>query len=299
MRRIGAAILLFLTAACRLPIEDGALLKVDAYAEETPVVKTAVLRLKNKKIRKNNLEYKQLYRKLAPVLERKGYRLVPENGNPAVILNLTFGVQLTNYLRYRYSIAEPSEASVDEFDAMVSSLYARTKLYSKFLRLRAVDASRPERELWKVQVVKEDAAEDFRSAQDALLYLLNRYIEKDSIVQLNGDLLTTELFQRFVQNLSVTEVDYTRYEPMERKAVYRQKLQSDLDAHAAEFKACGVKGRIKAVFEPSAFGTLLSFETRPKLGDARLCAAETLENLLPPPVGIPEHESFEVVLPAE
>ena len=74
-------------------------------------------------------------------------------------MNLTFGVQLTNYLRYRYSIAEPSEASVDEFDAMVSSLYARTKLYSKFLRLRAVDASRPERELWKVQVVKEDTAE--------------------------------------------------------------------------------------------------------------------------------------------
>lgn len=58
MRRIGAAILLFLTTACQLPIEDGALLKVDAYAEEIPAVKTAVLRLKNRKIRKNNLEYK-------------------------------------------------------------------------------------------------------------------------------------------------------------------------------------------------------------------------------------------------
>jgi hypothetical protein len=35
------------------------------------------------------------------------------------------------------------------------------------------------------------------------------------------------------------------------------------------------------------------------LGDERICAAETLENMLAPPVGIPEHESFEVVLPSE
>lgn len=47
------------------------------------------------------------------------------------------------------------------------------------------------------------------------------------------------------------------------------------------------------------FGTLLSFETNPALGDERICAAETLENMLAPPVGIPEHESFEVVLPSE
>lgn len=49
MRWIKAIMLLLLTAACHLPAEDGALLKVDAYAEETPAVKTAVLRLKNKK----------------------------------------------------------------------------------------------------------------------------------------------------------------------------------------------------------------------------------------------------------
>lgn len=298
MRRIKAIMLLLLTAACHLPAEDGALLKVDAYAEETPAVKTAVLRLKNKKIRENSLEYKQFLRKLEPVLNRKGYRLVSDGENPAVVLNLTFGVQLTDYLRYRYAVNIPS-VRIADWDASIASLYARTRLYSKFLYLRALDSADSKREYWKVTVIKEDFAEDFRSAQNALLYLLDRYIEKDSIIRLNGKVLATELYQRFVQNLDAAEVDYSRYEPMERKAAYGRNLQNAVNARAAEFKACGIGKKVKVVFEPSLFGTLLSFETNPALGDERICAAETLENMLAPPVGIPEHESFEVVLPSE
>lgn len=299
MRRIKALIMLLLTAACSLPIEDGASLKVDAFAEETPAVKTAVLRLKNKKIRENSLEYKQFLRKLEPVLNRNGYRLVSACDNPAVVLNLTFGVQLTDYLRYRYSVND-SAARVVDWDATMAALYARTRLYSKFLRLRAVDAADSKREYWKVTVIKEDFAEDFRSAQNDLLYLLDRYIEKDSTIRLNGKVPATELYQRFVQNLDAAEVDYSRYEPMERKAAYGRDLQNAVNARAAEFESCGVRQKIKVVFEPSLFGTLLSFQTNPALsGNERVCVAEKLENLLPPPVGIPEHESFVVVLPSE
>lgn len=110
----------------------------------------------------------------------------------------------------------------------------------------------------------------------------------------------TELYQRFVQNLDAAEVDYSRYEPMERKAAYGRDLQNAVNARAAEFESCGVRQKIKVVFEPSLFGTLLSFQTNPALdGNERVCVAEKLENLLPPPVGIPEHESFVVVLPSE
>lgn len=237
-------------------------------------------------------------RKLEPVLNRKGYRLVSDGENPAVVLNLTFGVQLTDYLRYRYAVNIPS-VRIADWDASIASLYARTRLYSKFLYLRALDSADSKREYWKVTVIKEDFAEDFRSAQNALLYLLDRYIEKDSIIRLNGKVLATELYQRFVQNLDAAEVDYSRYEPMERKAAYGRDLQNAVNARAAEFKACGIGKKVKVVFEPSLFGTLLSFETNPALGDERICAAETLENMLAPPVGIPEHESFEVVLPSE
>ena len=297
MRRIKAIMLLLLTAACHLPAEDGALLKVDAYAEETPAVKTAVLRLKNKKIRENSLEYKQFLRKLEPVLNRKGYRLVSDGENPAVVLNLTFGVQNTGSFSVKYGFDTPDEPHpYEEIPGLLSSIYTRKKLYSKFVKLTAVDAAHPKRELWKVKVVKEDASEDFRSAQNELLYLLSKYIETDSSEQIDGTVMDTELYQRFEMKQSAAETDLSLNAGMERKWAYEKRLRDRLRAEQTKFVRCGLKTKTAAVLDVSSFGFLTEIEFRPDIRDARIrsCVSDTVESFLPPPVGIPKGERFSV-----
>lgn len=288
-------VLLLLLTGCRLPSESGAILKADAYSGEIPTDKTAILRLQNRIIRENSLEYRQFYPKVAELLKQKGYRIVDKTAPHAVVIKLYFGVQKTNYLRGRYSIGTTEELPFsDEAFMRMLSVYKKINLYSKFLRVIAVDAKNPKRELWKIKIVKEDEAEDFRSAQYELLYLLSRYMERDSTIQLQGNLLKNEVYQRFVQNISPAQTDLTAYLPMELKSDYAKYLQEIIRANPKTFAACGIKSPVWARFEVSPFGTLNAFETNAAERD---CLANALESLLPAPVGVPEHETYTVTVP--
>ncbi|MBS6473485.1 MAG: hypothetical protein KH347_04455 [Acetobacter sp.] len=262
-------VLLLLLTGCRLPSESGAILKADAYSGEIPTDKTAILRLQNRIIRENSLEYRQFYPKVAELLKQKGYRIVDKTAPHAVVIKLYFGVQKTNYLRGRYSIGTTEELPFSD-DALMRmlSVYKKINLYSKFLRVIAVDAKNPKRELWKIKIVKEDEAEDFRSAQYELLY--------------------------FVQNISPAQTDLTAYLPMELKSDYAKYLQEIIRANPQTFAACGIKSPVWARFEVSPFGTLNAFETNAAERD---CLANALESLLPAPVGVPEHETYTVTVP--
>lgn len=288
-------LLLLLLSGCRLPSESGAVLKADAYSDEIPADKTAVLRLQNRIVRENNLEFRQFYPKLERLLKQKGYRIVDKSNPHAVVIKLYFGVQRTNYVSGRYSVGTAERLSFsDDMLMRILSVYKKTNLYSKFLRVVAVDAKNPKRELWKVKIVKEDDAEDFRSAQYELLYLLARYMERDSTVQLRGKLLKNEVYQRFVHNVSPARTDLTAYLPMELKNDYEKNLQNIVRANPQAFAACGIKLPVWARFEVSPFGTLKAFETDAAERD---CLADALESLLPAPVGVPEHETYSVTVP--
>lgn len=301
---------ILLLASCQLPSEDGMNLKVDAFLGEIPANKTAVIQLQNRSIKENSLEYKQFYRKLKPVLEAKGYEIVSQDQKPDVILKLYFGSQQTNYLRERSKVTgvgSQESAPFDEPTAVVTASYARTALYSKFLRMTAVDAKNPTKELWKIQIVKEDSAEDFRSAQDPLLYLFSLYAEKDSKRQIDGKLLSSEFYQRFVHKLSPAEADPYIYLPAERKHDYERRLQAKINAHATDFEKCGLKEKHLVDFEVSAFGSFSTFrptktysfpaETLPE--KVRICLADVLEPLLEPPLDIPTDEVMTIKLPFE
>lgn len=292
-------LLLLFLAGCQLPAENGTPLKVDAYSAEIPADKTAVVRLQNKIIRQNSLEYRDFYPKLKAVLTEKGYRIVSENQPHAVVLKLYFGVRRTNYWNGRYSIGKTSKPSAysDDVFAQVLSVYKKTNLYSKFLRVVAVDAGNPKRELWKVTAVKEDEAEDFRSAQYELLYLFSRYAERDSLLQIRGNLSGNEVYQRFIRKVSPAQTDMTAYLPMELKSDYQKWLQNKVNACAKIFVPCGLKAGTWARFELSAFGTVEFFETNADSERAKSCLAETLESLVLAPVGIPKDETYTVVIP--
>ena len=293
--RIKGLIILLLTAGCSLAAEDGVSLKVDAFAEETPAVKTAVVRLMTKKIRENSLEYKQFYRKLKPVLEARGYDLTSDR--PAVVIKLTFGVQNTGSFSAKYGFDTPDDPHpYEEIPGLLSSVYMRRKLYSKFVKLTAVDAAHPKRELWKVKAVKEDASEDFRSAQNELLYLLSKYIETDSSEQIKGTVSDTELYQRFELKQSAAETDLSANAGMERKLAYEKRLRDRLRAERKKFVRCGLKTKTAAVLDVSSFGFLTEIRFAPDIRDARVrsCVADTVESLLPPPIAIPSGERFSV-----
>lgn len=288
-------LILFLTG-CEIVADDVSVLKADAYLDEVPSDKTAVLQLQNKKIRENNLEYIQFYRKLVPILQEKGYRIVDKNQPHSVVLKLYFGVAATNFAHMRFGVQEqmnePAEA--EELNPSLSAIYTRVKLYSKFLRLTAVDARNPKRELWKVIFSKEDPAEDFRSAQYDLLYLFSRYMEKDSTFQITGKIPDAEIYQRFILHLSPEKTDLSVYMPMERKNDYQQRLQAKIDANPEMFADCGLKNPAKVRFELSALGTIRALKTS---ADNKECLAEKLENMLSAPIGIPENEMFVVKIP--
>ena len=285
-----------LLAACQAPIDDGSILKVDAYFDGIPADKTAVIVLQNKQIRKNNLEYVQFYRKLIPILKEKGYRPVDENQPHAVILKLYFGVQNAGYLRSRYGVEEKAEpAAADELQPLLSALYTRTRLYAKFLRLTAVDARDPSRELWKIVIIKEGAKSDFRSAQYELLYLLSRYMERDSSVQISGNLPYSEVYQRFVKKLSPSSMDTALYMPMENKYAYAERMQKKINANPAVFAPCGMTEKVEIVFRVSDFGTITYFKAALP-DEMRNCVFQALESLTEPPIDIPADEAFIVYL---
>ena len=73
---------------CQLPIEEKIPVSVDSYLGKVPPVKTAVIHLMNEDMSKEDIEYRQFYRELKPVLESKGYRF---RAPSAVILRLKFG----------------------------------------------------------------------------------------------------------------------------------------------------------------------------------------------------------------
>lgn len=104
---IAAAILL---TGCVLSEGEAFRLKADAYLETVPENRSASVRLMTKKLRENNLEYKQFYRKLKSVLEARGYDLTSDR--PAVEIKLTFGVQNTGSFSAKYGFDTPDDASV-------------------------------------------------------------------------------------------------------------------------------------------------------------------------------------------
>ena len=291
---------LLLLAGCRLPEEDAAMLKTDAYLETVPADKRAVVRLTAENLSENSLEYKQFCRKLTAVLQSKGYDTNADT--PAVIINLDFGVKNTNTLHVKYGFNTPEKPhSYDEVSGSLTSVYTRRKLYSKFVKLTAVDAARPKRELWKVEAVKEDAAEDFRSAQNELLYLLSKYIEADSSEQIKGTVLDTELYQRFVLKLSAGETDLSLNAGMEQKREYEKRLRERLKTENAQFVRCGLNRKTTAVLDVSSFGFLTEIEFNPSIADTRVrsCVADLVESFLPPPVGVPNGERFSVEMLSE
>mgnify|MGYP007008497461 FL=1 len=285
---------LLLLAGCRLPEEDAAMLKTDAYLETVPADKRAVVRPTAENLSENSLEYKQFCRKLTAVLQSKGYDTNADT--PAVIINLDFGVKNTNTLHVKYGFNTPEKPhSYDEVSGSLASVYTRRKLYSKFVKLTAVDAARP-----KVEVVKEDAAEDFRSAQNELLYLLSKYIEADSSEQIKGTVLDTELYQRFVLKLSAGETDLSLNAGMEQKRAYEKRLRERLKTENAQFVRCGLNRKTTAVLDVSSFGFLTEIEFNPSIADTRVrsCVADLVESFLPPPVGVPNGERFSVTVGA-
>lgn len=289
---IAAAILL---TGCVLSEGEAFKLKADAYLETVPENRSASVRLMTKKLRENSLEYKQFYRKLKSVLEARGYDLTSDR--PAVEIKLTFGVQNTGSFSAKYGFDTPDEPHpYEEIPGLLSSIYTRKKLYSKFVKLTAVDAAHPKRELWKVKVVKEDASEDFRSAQNELLYLLSKYIETDSSEQIDGTVMDTELYQRFEMKQSAAETDLSLNAGMERKRAYEKRLRDRLRAERTKFVRCGLKTKTAAVLDVSSFGFLTEIEFRPDIRDTRIrsCVSDTVESFLPPPVGIPKGERFSV-----
>ena len=295
----------FLTAGCQLPIEKDIPISVDSYLRKVPAVKTAIIHLKNEKMSKEDIEYLQFFDKLKPILTAKGYRLT----NPAaVILRLEFGVKKEKQVSIKSTIdtAEYNHP-IDEPSVLPTTQYNRYDTYEKYISLTAVPAENDKQPLWKTTVSLKDYASDFRSAQDKLLYLLSHFIEKDSGRQISANLTDTEFYQRYALNYSAAEASALFVTEPEMRRRYLRALQSRVDAHAADFKKCGLTEKREISFMVSPFGTLPSFgvkETFNILGmpveeKVRACIAEYLEPLLEPPHDLDTTQPMTVVIPVQ
>lgn len=278
-------------------------MSVDSYLSRTPVVKTAVIHLMNEDLSKDDIEYRQFYKKLKPVLESKGYRLTTP---AAVILRLNFGVVKEGSTSIRSNIDTADVIHpIDEPSILATTMYDRKPVYEKFISLTAVQAGKEDRQYWKVRVSKKDYASDFRSAEDKLLYLLSHFIEKDSGRQVEADLSDTEFYQRYVLKYSAAEASSNFVTEPEVKRQYLRKLQMRINAHAQDFRKCGLTEVREVSFMVSPFGTLPAFgfkETFDILGmpvneKVRSCIAKYFEPLLEPPHDIDTTQPLTVKIP--
>lgn len=278
-------------------------MSVDSYLSRTPVVKTAVIHLMNEDLSKDDIEYRQFYKKLKPVLESKGYRLTTP---AAVILRLNFGVVKEGSTSIRSNIDTADVIHpIDEPSILATTMYDRKPVYEKFISLTAVQAGKEDRQYWKVRVSKKDYAPDFRSAEDKLLYLLSHFIEKDSGRQVEADLSDTEFYQRYVLKYSAAEASSNFVTEPEVKRQYLRKLQMRINAHAQDFRKCGLTEVREVSFMVSPFGTSPAFgfkETFDILGmpvneKVRSCIAKYFEPLLEPPHDIDTTQPLTVKIP--
>ncbi len=278
-------------------------MSVDSYLNRTPNVKTAVIHLMNEDISREDIEYQQFIKKLKPVLESKGYRF---SSSAAVILRLKFGVIKEGSTSIRSNIDTADVIHpIDEPSILATTMYDRKPVYEKFISLTAVQAGKEDRQYWKVRVSKKDYASDFRSAEDKLLYLLSHFIEKDSGRQVEADLSDTEFYQRYVLKYSAAEASSSFVTEPEVKRQYLRKLQMRINAHAQDFRKCGLTEVREVSFMVSPFGTLPAFgfkETFDILGmpvneKVRSCIAKYFEPLLEPPHDIDTTQPFTVKIP--
>lgn len=293
----------FLIIGCQLPIEKDIPLSVDSYLRRVPAVKTAVIHLANEKMSKDDIEYLQFFEKLKPILTAKGYRLK----NPAaVVLRLEFGVKEEKQVSIKSTI-DTYEYShpIDEPSVLPVTQYNRLNVYEKYISLTAIQTGKDETPLWKTTVSLKDYAPDFRSAQDKLLYLLSHFIEKDSGRQISANLSDTEFYQRYALNYSAAEASSLFVTEPEMRRRYLRELQIKADAHAADFKKCGLTEKREVAFMISPFGTLPSFgfkETFKILGTpidekVRSCIARYLEPLLEPPHDLDTTQPMSIIIP--
>ena len=295
----------FLIAGCQLPIEKDIPVSVDAYLRKVPPVKTAVVHLVNEKMTVDDIEYLQFFDKLKPILMSKGYRLT----NPAaLILRLEFGVKKEKQVSVKSTIDTMKyDHPADEPSVLPTTQYNRLDEFEKYISLTAVQSGRNETPLWKTTVSLKDYAPDFRSAQDKLLYLLSRFIERDSGRRISANLTDTEFYQRYKLNYSAAEASALFVTEPEMRRRYLDELQKRVNTHAADFKKCGLAEKREIAFMISPFGTLPSFGFKetfnisgtPVKEKIRECIARSLEPLLEPPHDLDTDQPMSVVIPAQ
>ena len=286
-----------------MPIEEKIPMSVDSYLTRVPIIKTAVIYLTNEDVTKDDIEYQQLFQKLKPVLESKGYRLTTPS---AVILRLNFGVKKDSIVSIKSTIfTTEADRLINDRDLQAASQYDRKVVYEKFISLTAVQAGKEGRPFWKVTVSKKDFAPDFRSAQDKLLYLLSHFIEKDSGRLVSADLSDTEFYQRYVLKYSAAEASSLFVTEPEMRRQYIKRLQIKVNAHAGDFKKCGLTEKREVSFMISPFGTLPAFDFKetfnilgmPVAEKVRSCIAKYFEPLLEPPHDIDTTQPLTVEIP--
>ena len=291
-----------------MPMKDGDLMSVDAYVNEIPSVKTSVLRLDNKDLNLKDLEVVELIDRLRPVLKSKGYVPVSGNERPEVVLRLFFGVRQDGSRAKKYSFDSSDTPTMpygenDTYTADMTTLYFRDKLYRKILKMTAEDQKG--RQFWKITVEKEDENDDFRSSQEQLLYLFDKFIERDTHKRLTGRLSRSEFDQRRRKSLSAAKSAESYYAPAENRNDYERRLQNKINANSDAFRACGLDGKTRFYFDVSAFGTLPSFDPSTVTGLKTLsteeadCIAKTIEPMLEPPEGVSTPLNVSVFLPSE
>lgn len=284
------------------------MMSVDSYVDRIPDSKTAVLRLENKDMTAKDLEVVKLVDGLRPILSEKGYTLVSEKDPHDVVLKLFFAVRQNGSRASKYSFDSSDTPSIaygenDTYTADMTTLYFRTRLYKKILRVTAADGKG--NQFWKTIVEKEDEKDDFRSAQEQLLYLFGKFVEKDSRFRITGRLSRSEFDQRRRKGLPAAESAGSYYTPAENRNDYERRLQDKINANADVFRKCGITEKTHFYFDVSAFGTLPSFDPLTAAGVKTLtngqaaCTADAIETFLDPPEGVSTPLNVSVYLPSE
>lgn len=306
MRFISIFLLLFFVVGCQLASEENLPLTVDSYYEETPTVKTVAIKLLNEDITTDDLEFKQFFRRLKPVLENKGYRFSGFSGTPQVTIEIEFGSGKEGYERHRSRIDNPS--SNDPFrttQEFLASITRNVEFFRKYIFLNAVETKNKKNQYWKITVSELSRAPDFRAAEGKLLYLLSHFIEKESYRVVAGELADAEYYQRYVLGYSPAEASAYLYVPAEMKNQYERELQARVNANISAFKKCGLTEKRQISFMVSQFGTLPSFDVRGAfevMGSSlpegvRKCIAEVFEPLLDVPLDIDTTQPMLISIP--